>query len=137
MKLTLCFILTCLSLAVKSQDTDLTVIIHGVKSEKGTVLFAMFSNRSDFLGEEVFATKKGQIQKGKVTVIFKNIPHGQYAISSFLDINENNVLDKNFLGIPKEPYAFSMNPDTRFGPPSFDQAAFILDQPTQTITIKY
>jgi len=45
-------------------------------------------------------------------------------------------LDTNFLGIPKEPYGFSNNPSTLFGPPSFKKASFVLHLETKIVTIK-
>ena len=52
------------------------------------------------------------------------LPFGKYAISIFHDVNDNEELDANFIGIPKEPYGFSNNPKSSFGPPGFDAAAF-------------
>ena len=42
------------------------------------------------------------------------------------DENNNGILDKNFLGIPKEGYGFSTNPFV-FGTPDFDDAKFELN----------
>jgi uncharacterized protein (DUF2141 family) len=40
------------------------------------------------------------------------------------------------LGIPKEPYAFSRDARGRFGPPSFEDAAFELRDEKAVTTIK-
>ena len=58
------------------------------------------------------------------------IPHGEYAISLFVDSNGNKKIDKNFLGIPKEQYGFSNNVMGRMSAPSFDQAKFVVTGPT-------
>ena len=52
------------------------------------------------------------------------IPDGIYAIGIFVDTNNNNKMDRNFLGIPKEQYGFSNNAKGSFGPPSFKDASF-------------
>ncbi len=44
-------------------------------------------------------------------------------------------MNQNFLGIPKEGYAFSNNASGTFGPPDFKDAAFKLEDEI-TITIK-
>jgi uncharacterized protein (DUF2141 family) len=58
------------------------------------------------------------------------LPHGEYAISLFVDSNGNKKIDKNFLGIPKEQYGFSNNVMGRMSAPSFDQAKFVVSGPT-------
>ena len=52
-----------------------------------------------------------------------NRPTGTYAIGVFHDVNGNNSLDTNFLGIPKEQYGFGNDATGSFGPPSFNDAA--------------
>ena len=54
------------------------------------------------------------------------LPAGQYAVGIFHDVNLNNKMDNNFLGLPKEQYGFSNNARALFGPPSFEDAAFEL-----------
>ena len=54
------------------------------------------------------------------------LPAGQYAVGIFHDVNLNNKMDNNFLGLPKEQYGFSNNARALFGPPSYEDAAFEL-----------
>jgi outer membrane protein len=56
-------------------------------------------------------------------VQLEGIPAGDYALMAFEDLNGNGVLDRNFLGIPKEPTAFSQGYAPK-GPPVFDRARF-------------
>ena len=51
---------------------------------------------------------------------------GVYAISLFVDSNDNKIIDKNFLGIPSEQYGFSNNATGFLGSPSFKDASFNL-----------
>ena len=53
---------------------------------------------------------------------------GKYAISIIHDENNNDKLDTNFIGIPKEGFGFSNNPRIMFGPPSFEKASFEINQ---------
>ena len=64
-----------------------------------------------------------EVKTGSATYIF-DIPDGTYAIGIFVDVNYNNKMDRNFLGIPKEQYGFSNNAKGNFGPPSFEAASF-------------
>jgi uncharacterized protein (DUF2141 family) len=54
-----------------------------------------------------------------------DVPPGVYALMAFEDLNGNGVLDRNFLGIPKEPTAFSQDYSPK-GPPVFSRASFTL-----------
>jgi uncharacterized protein (DUF2141 family) len=49
------------------------------------------------------------------------VPLGKCAVAVYQDINENNQLDQNFLGISKEPIGFGNN-HKPFGKPSFESA---------------
>ena len=59
------------------------------------------------------------------------LPAGQYAVGIFHDVNLNNKMDNNFLGLPKEQYGFSNNARALFGPPSYEDAAFELKGDTK------
>jgi len=42
-----------------------------------------------------------------MTVVFHDLPVGQYAVSVFQDGNDNGRLDTNIFGIPRERFGFS------------------------------
>jgi outer membrane protein len=50
-----------------------------------------------------------------------DIPAGEVAILVYVDSNKNGIIDKNFIGIPKEPLGISNNYRPK-GPPVFDSA---------------
>ena len=58
---------------------------------------------------------------------------GNYAVAIIQDLDENGELNKNFLGIPKEPYGFSGK--WKSGGSSFDKALFNTDEVGFAITI--
>jgi uncharacterized protein (DUF2141 family) len=66
------------------------------------------------------------------------LPEGEYAVSLFVDENSNGKMDKNAIGIPTEAYGFSNDASGNFGPPSFEQAKFVVgkDKAAITITLK-
>lgn len=72
---------------------------------------------------------------GVIKMTISDLPSGEYAVTLFHDVNGNHMLDKNFFGIPTEPYGFSNNARSRFGPPKFDAAKFVLNQKHQMIEI--
>ena len=115
-----------------SADT-LTVTVNNIK-KAGEIHVAVYDNAKAFeadRGEKGGAAPgitEGTIQKvepGSVTYIYE-LPPGTYAIGIFHDVNLNNKMDNNFLGIPVEQFGFSNNARALFGPPDFDDAAFVL-----------
>jgi len=58
-----------------------------------------------------------------VVAMFQGLGAGRYAVAVYQDENRNGKLDKNFLGMPTEPYGFSNDARGSMGPPSFDAAA--------------
>ena len=57
----------------------------------------------------------------------EGVPAGEYALLVYYDENDNGKIDKNFIGIPKEPLGFSNRYKPK-GPPSFSRAAFTLTE---------
>jgi uncharacterized protein (DUF2141 family) len=118
----------------EKETLNLTVEFSGMKSDKGSLFVALYNTEATFLKENY----KGEITKiedKKSIVIFKNLPKGVYAISSFHDANDNKKMDTNFLGIPKEPIGMSNNATGFMGPPKYKDSKFNLDS-DKTISIK-
>ena len=64
-----------------------------------------------------------------------DLPPGTYAVSVYEDRNSNHKLDRNLLGIPREPVGVSNNPRPRMGPPRFADSSFHIGAVPQIITI--
>ena len=118
-------------------DTSLLVTIDGITEAKGCIQICLVSDEALFLKE---CTRHDSILisgKAPIQYRFENLPAGQYAISLFQDLNQNQILDKrSFLPIPKEPFGFSNNPPLKFGPPKFSDCLFDLTQANQELTIR-
>lgn len=106
---------------------ELTIEVSGVTPNRGQVYVALYDRADTFpvsgrqRDSQVLAPVASHL-----TIHFNNLPPGQYAVAAFQDFNGNGVLDKNFLGIPKEPYGFSNGARGTTGPPKFAQAAVTL-----------
>lgn len=126
-----------LSSAISAQEGVLEIEISNIKSAEGYMMVALFDSEDTFLGTTYFrATREEVAAKGAMTLTIKDLPFGKYAISIFHDENNNQDLDTNKVGIPKEPYGFSNNARGFFGPPNFDSAAFDHQQSNQKIAIR-
>jgi uncharacterized protein (DUF2141 family) len=117
-----------------SQNVSLTVDVSGFKNNNGKVLIGVYNSDANFL-KKIFIGKSVSIENKKAQVVFENVPAGTYAVSVYHDINDNNKLDSNFLGIPKEPYASSNDAKGFIGPPKYSDAKFEL-KTNKIISIK-
>lgn len=111
-------------------QTNVQVTVKNIKETSGTIRVGIFSNENDFL-KKATESKIVKVNGKEATILFTNIKPGDYAISVIHDINENGSLDKNFMGIPNEPYGFSNNAMGRFGPPSFEAAKVMITATTE------
>jgi Uncharacterized protein conserved in bacteria len=75
------------------------------------------------------------IQNRTVRWTLPDVPYGTYAVALYHDQNDNDELDTDFLGRPKEPYGFSNNARGTMGPPDFEEAAFTLSSDSLSLTI--
>ena len=118
-----CLFLTTLTSA---QDTgELIVQVDGITSYKGYVEIAIYKNSKGFPSKNKFAYKRFRIKtiELKNTSFTTQLSFGTYAIAIYQDANENEKLDTNFFGIPKEKTGVSNNA-TSNSLPSFYEAKF-------------
>lgn len=115
----------------------LHVEITNVKTAKGKLMIALYKPDDKF-GEgrpeisEIIEVKS----VGNKKTSFALEP-GKYALALYHDLNSNGELDKNFVGIPKEPYGFSKDFRPKFSAPSFQDCAFeVTGESEQKIAVK-
>lgn len=115
----------------------LNIEISNIKSDKGVIVLSLYNEAKGFPYQGTSATKHFTVKpiSGKVSYSIKDISSGIYAIALFHDLNLDQKLSTNALGIPKEDYAFSNNASNLFGVPGFKDASFLLKKDT-TIFIK-
>lgn len=119
--------------AGSASAASIEVRVQGVTA-KGKVLVAV-CDKTTFLKDCAYSGS-APAKAGETVVTVDGVPTGSWAVLSYQDENDNGKLDRNVLGIPKEPYAFSRDARGRFGPPSFEDAAFELRDEKAVTTIK-
>ncbi|RZO97330.1 MAG: DUF2141 domain-containing protein [Flavobacteriales bacterium] len=118
---------------INSQTFKLNIEIENIE-QKGTVYLAIYDNSTNFDQDNKNKNvNKNRWVKSIVEVVNKNsftrnveLKKGVYAISLFVDSNNNKIIDKNLLGIPTEQYGFSNNASGFLGSPSYKDASFNL-----------
>ncbi len=105
---------------------DMRLEFTNVQHPYGRLYVAVFDRKEDFLQPDRIRFKEiaPVRQSGRVEVLIPDVPAGTYAVSCFHDLNNNGQLDKNWLGIPTEPYCFSNNARPRFRAPGWEEARF-------------
>jgi uncharacterized protein (DUF2141 family) len=110
--------LAALFAAQLTHAADLVIHVDNVKSTSGQVMVALYDNADGFLKYPVRA-EKAKADKAGTTLVFHDVAPGDYGFAVFQDINDNGRMDRNLMGIPTEPIAFSNNAQGRMGPPDF------------------
>ncbi|WP_117614809.1 DUF2141 domain-containing protein [Flavobacterium sp. MEB061] len=112
---------------ISAQNVKLTVSVSGLKNNTGVVKVGLYNSEGTFL-KTVFKSLSSEIKNDKAVVTFENLPAGEYAISTYHDENNNGKLDRNAMGIPSEDYAASNNAKGFMGPPSYNDAKFVINK---------
>ncbi|MDA9002680.1 DUF2141 domain-containing protein [Flavobacteriaceae bacterium] len=138
-KLTVLLMLTFSSHFLFAQEPNTThalqITVNNIENIKGKLQVCITDKKEGFLKQCEYA-KAVAVTNNTISLEIANIKTGIYSISLFHDENNNGVLDtKGFFGIPSEPYGFSNNPSTTFGPPSFEECTFLINEDKQ-ISIK-
>jgi len=114
-------------LPLSSHAADITLEVEGLDASRTTgaaLLVGIYTEAGQWLNNAASGQRFAldAAVGGKVTVVLKNLPEGQLALSLFQDANGNGKLDMNAMGMPTEPYGFSNNASGQYGPPKFEQA---------------
>ena len=97
--------------------------------KSGKIFYAIFDSSAQFPKGSAVKTGSVAIAGQREISTSVELPAGEYAMSVFLDENNNGRLDQNMLGIPRERFGFSNNPRILTGAPSYrDCAVRVLDQ---------
>lgn len=123
-------------LAAKEPSAKLKLEITNVKAAKGKIWIALTQTPGKMVDRKPEYYQVLDVTAvGKSQTVF-DLPTGRYAIAVYHDLNSNGKLDKNLLGIPKEPYGFSNDFRPMFSPPDFEDCAITVPISGASVTIK-
>ena len=134
--ITIIFILFS-TINTNSQETcNLKVIVNGLKNSEGQIMISINKGpeewpEGNFYEQRFISQFKSPIH----TINFEDLPYGDYAIGLLHDENVNGKMNKNFLGMPKEGFAFSRNYKVMFRAPKYEEANFNVDSSEKNVTI--
>ncbi len=116
-------------------QSSITVTITNLDSNDGKLMVALYNSEDNFLGEPEIGSIQS-ISNNTATVIFYDVPAGEYAVSAFHDENENQELDMILGMFPKEDYVHSNYASGKFGPPEWADAKFTLKNEPLNFNLK-
>lgn len=117
----------------QKEEFKLTVMVKGISKIQGNILLALYNSETTFLKER-YKSSITKVTQETAQIVFEYIEKGTYGVAIFQDLNKNNELDTNILGVPKEPYGFSNNASGHFSAPNFSDVQFKM-QTDKIITI--
>lgn len=118
--------LSAIAPGLVSADT-LTITITDIRVGDGHVMIQVANSESEFESDGELSRREASVsqraQTGEMTFQI-SLPAGVYAAQVMHDLNGNSEMDSNFVGMPKEPWAFSNNATGRMGPAKWEDAKF-------------
>ncbi len=104
---------------------DFSIRVDGLKNQEGQVCLSVFAASEGFPGDSKYAMEARCVKATETPTIvnFSNLEAGNYAVAVIHDVNGDNVLNRNALGIPTEGFGFSNNPKILTGPPKFGESS--------------
>ncbi len=110
---------------VPEESGSLVIEINNITSPEGIIWVGIYDSEENFMIKENAIVEGYKVDEtGHKTVHVDQLTYGKYAIALFHDINGNGELDRNWLGIPSEPYAFSRRPKSKWRLPRFREIVF-------------
>ncbi len=100
---------------------EVRLIVNGVRTGRGAVKIAIFTDAAAFPDAE-HATQTISLDSSHATLLASLPIDSPFAAAVYQDINSDGTLNRNRLGIPTEPFAFSNDARGLRGPPTFAQA---------------
>jgi uncharacterized protein (DUF2141 family) len=129
------FLLTY-SLSLLSPPTSFSLNVGNIESTQGQLLVAVYDRSDGYMDIAKARFKKSYSisSTGSIRLTLPELPAGTYAITCVHDLNGNGTIDKNWAGVPTEPYGFSNGVRPKFRAPTWEESKFWFSG--QTVQVK-
>ena len=112
---------------VSQNGSTVTVTVTNLRNADGVVRACMTGTEKSFpkcRGVAGSYAAMVDAREGNITLTFKDVKPGRYAIALLHDENSNGKADRALGMMPKEGFGFSRDAPVRMGPPDFSDAVF-------------
>jgi uncharacterized protein (DUF2141 family) len=108
--------------------------------KKGAIMISLltkeeFEGNKDPQFKSIIELGPEDLEKGKISFSFTNVPEGTYGIKCFQDLNGNKILDSGAFG-PLEPWGMYRPTKPVFRAPTFEEIAFKVDKDITDIALE-
>ena len=111
--------------------------VQNIQTESGMIWVGLYRTADDFLIKEKAILVGVEVEaKGPMIIEVPDLKYGDYALAIFHDENNNGEMDRNLVGIPSEPFAFSKPPVSKFRIPTFEEVKFTFHPQKAKLTTK-
>jgi uncharacterized protein (DUF2141 family) len=104
----------------------LTIHVQGVLARGGLVRLGLYDRASYDKDGEPVAFADVAAKAGETVITLTGVAPGDYAIETYQDVNANDKMDQNWIGLPLEPYGFSRDARPFLSRPGFDDVKIAL-----------
>ena len=109
--------------AVAQEATADLTFTFDLGQPTGYVMVALYDSQAAFDGSgEPVRVGRLDASGADRSVVFEDLPAGDYAIKAFHDVDGDGRMATNPFGMPTEPFAFSNNAVGNMGPARWDRA---------------
>jgi len=115
----------------------LTLIVTNLASATGPVVVGVYGSKNKFPDpKDQMKVYTFTPHDKQLSAQITDLPLGTYALAIYQDVNRNGKIDKNLIGIPTEPYAFSKNYKPIVKAPAFKDCSFDYMAKNDTVKMK-
>lgn len=114
--------------AVQAQGhaARLTIHVRGVSAKGGLVRLGLYDRAAYDKDGEPVAFADVAAKAGETVITLTGVAPGDYAIETYQDVNANDRMDQDWIGLPLEPYGFSRDARPFLSRPGFEAVKIVL-----------
>lgn len=121
---------------VPESKGEIVVKIENIEKRKGMIRVGLYHSEENFMRKPPIGKEVEVNGRKELTIRIPEVPFGTWSVGIYQDLNGNKKFDRNFIGIPKEPYAFSNGFKDKWRAPNFQETTFSFANNGQTVKLK-
>lgn len=117
---------------LSAQNDSLVIEFTNIKDGTGRIWVGIYTSEADFLDRTKARLEYFDVDRtGTLRVVVDSLEIGrEYALGVFQDLDQDHDLNRNWLGLPTEPFGMSAPLRSYFRAPRFEEMAFKLEEGT-------
>ena len=124
-------IITLFLISTFAFSNEIKIKITNVKANQGKVVMSIHGSKESFKNRIPDNTLILQTQNEEIETTV-NLPDGEFAFCLYQDLNSDDTLNSNLIGIPKEPFGFS-NYNGKSAPGNFEKHKVTINQDCELV----